>query len=107
MSYQRIFFFLFLLGVIIPAALIWFRLVEIGWDLEVARADLLGFFGTIYGRIVIAWLIISGTSLAVFVTMEALVRQDYYLFWVIPILLVLGIGAALPFYLYLRMPRNG
>ncbi len=77
----------------------------IDWNYDVAGDDLRVFFGSVFGRVVVAGYFLSGLSLVAFMIYEASARADNYLYWALPVLMIFGIGAALPFYLYLRMPK--
>ena len=106
MKLQRIYFVLTLIGTIVPIALLTHGMFAINWQFQIAIEDLTTFLNSFFGHVVITWLFVTGASLSVFAIHEAQVRQDYYLLWVLPVIILFGIGAALPLYLYLRTPKR-
>ncbi len=95
------------LGVLLPAIFIWIGLSEAKWDVGTVFSDVDWFFHSALGRMLASGYFLSGVSLSVLALYESNARSDYYLLWALPIVLFFGIGAALPFYLFLRMPRRG
>ncbi len=81
-------------------------MAEVNWDFSQAAQDLASFSRSVFGQVVLSGYFIAGLSLTCFVIYEANARSDDYLYWTFPILIVFGIGAALPFYLYLRLPKR-
>lgn len=106
MTLRRLFLILSLLGMIVPIALILHAMGQVGWDFAQAGRDLDAFARSVFGQVVLSGYFISGLSLTCFIAYEASARADDYLYWTLPILVIFGIGAALPFYLYLRLPRQ-
>lgn len=106
MNRKRLFFLLTIFGVAIPIVLMNTMWHETGGDKSAMIELVREFLRTGVGRAIALTLFVSGVSLTILAIDEAVVRHDYYLLWVIPVLLVFGIGAALPFYLYIRTPRG-
>lgn len=94
------------LGIALPFAAGYNGLRSIDWDYTVALHDTLLFVTSVFGQVILIWLCVAGLALSLFVIHEATVRRDYYLLWALPVILVFSIGAALPFYLYLRAPKR-
>ncbi len=106
MNPNRLYLLLTLIGIVAPMAIAFNGMRLIGWDMSIALSDLFSFVTSVFGQAIIVWLITSGSALAIFATYESLVRREYYLLWAIPMIIIFSIGAALPFYLYLRSPKR-
>ncbi len=107
MKLRQVYLILALLGTIAPILLIINAMNMVDWDFGTAARDLDAFFVSVFGQVVLTGFFISGLSLTIFVIYEASARSDYYLLWVLPVTLVIGVGAGLPLYLFLRMPSRG
>lgn len=106
MNVKRLFFVLALLGALIPIAILYMGIERINWSYAIASQDLHIFLSSPIAWVVLTWLFISGFALTVFAVYEAMVRRDYYLLLVIPMVMIFSIGVALPFYLFLRSPNR-
>lgn len=106
MRLRQAFLILSLIGIIAPILLIWNAMNGVDWNFQQASDDFQSFVVSVFGRVVLIGYFISGLSLTMFVIYEAHARSDYYLYWAIIMLIIFGIGAALPFYLFLRMPKR-
>ncbi len=107
MSLRQVYLVLGMIGILAPLILIVNAMNTVNWDFQIALRDLDAFFVSVFGQVVLTGYFISGLSLTIFVIYEASARSDYYLLWVLPIVLIVGIGAGLPLYLYMRMPSRG
>lgn len=106
MNPNRLYLILTFLGIFAPMAIAINGMRLIDWDISIAIFDIFTFMTSVFGQAIVVWLITSGSALAIFATYESMVRSDYYLLWVIPMIIFFSIGAALPFYLYLRSPKR-
>ncbi len=90
----------------VSCLIVGFGMHGVAWDFNQVFVQLLMILKTPFGQIFALWLLSSGTALAIFAIFEARVRHNYYLLWVLPIIIIFSIGVALPFYLYLRAPKR-
>ena len=79
---------------------------HVDWNASAAWRDFIIFIDSAFGKVVMLWLLMTGLALTVFATHEAMYRREYRLLWIIPVMLVLSVGVALPLYLYLRTPKR-
>lgn len=103
---RMFFFWTSIVAMILPLILIWQAMEAVNWDFSIAQKDLSEFASSVFGRVVLSGYFLSGLSLTVFIVYEAMARANNYLFWALLVVITFGIGAALPFYLYLRLPRE-
>lgn len=106
MNLRLIFLLISILAVVIPLILIVLAMQKLQWDFSIAASDLGHFLQSIFGQVVVVGYFLSGLSLTLLIIYEANARSDYFLYWALLPLVIFGIGVALPFYLYLRMPRR-
>lgn len=106
MNTSRFYILLSIVGMLTPFAIFYLGLQTIDWNWARAFLDLRAFITSFFGQVVLIWMLVSGLSLTFFAVHESLVRRDYYLLWVIPVIILFSVGAALPFYLYLRSPKR-
>lgn len=64
------------------------------------------FWQSPFAKFTVVSLVFSSSILTVFIVYEALVRRDHYLYSAIVVLVLFGLAAALPYYLFIRMPKG-